>query len=211
MKKLLLLAALSAGTLALTATPQEAEACSCMRPELSQQLKSSSIVFVGTAKDKKVGAREVTYGFAVSRMFKGEPVDQISVTTALHSASCGSNFEIGKSYVVYVSDQKDVHRTGLCSGNTYATDELIAKIEAEMANAGGPPVTDPVDPPVTQDPPQEPPAPVDPPPPAAYPPPSSPPPGNPACGGCTTSTGNGAAGSLLLLGMLAFVMRRRRE
>ncbi len=210
MKKLLLLAALAAGTLTLTASAQQAEACSCMRPELSQQLKSSTVVFVGTAKDKKVDAREVTYGFAVTRMFKGEPVDEISVKTALHSASCGSNFEIGKSYVVYVSDQKDVHRTGLCAGNTLATDELIAKIEAEMANVGSPPVTDPVDPPVPQDPPQEPPAPTDPPP-AAYPPPSSPPPGNPACGGCTTSTGNGAAGSLLLLGMLGFVMRRRRE
>lgn len=205
MKFLLALLTVFCATFILFASPRIADACSCMRPELSAQIENSDIVFMGIAKEKKAEEYVVSYSFEVERTFKGGPASNIIVKTATNSAACGANFTIGDSYVVYVRSDRGEHRTGLCAGNTVATDKLISSIEKEMELQGieEPKVVTPVPATVTPKPvPPQPEHPQTPPPMAA---------GNPSCGGCSTSSSGNGLSVIFVFGLLVVAFRRRRH
>lgn len=208
--KLVIIAAFS--SVVFTATPQRADACSCVAPKLTDQLANSTTIFAGkmTAFERTKADdinSDVRFTFDLERTFKGESADVMTVWTGGNSAACGSNFEKGKSYVVFATTGDKGLRTGLCSGNTIATPGFLAEIDAAMGTPTTPP---PQEPPPSDPPPSDPP-PSDPPP--SDPPPNGTPPpvakGNPACGGCASSANNGALGGLLWIGLVLVFARRR--
>jgi hypothetical protein len=104
----------------------QAAACSCLRVSPLQALERSTTAFVGRAislHDPSEGkqfissADPVYYTFAVDLAWKGAPADTVVLRTNRDGASCGTEFELGHSYIVYARDYLGELMTGLCSGN----------------------------------------------------------------------------------------------
>jgi hypothetical protein len=121
----------------LLAAPQAAYACSCMAAgSPKESLEQSAAVFIGTVEsvgEPQDGSRFVL--FDVRNAWKGVATSNIAVTTPQDSAMCGFNFEQGKSYVVYASqDESGVLSVNLCSRTheLAENDEDIAALGAAM-------------------------------------------------------------------------------
>ena len=100
-------------------------ACSCgdLDIPLSQKvagwLRSSNAVFSGEAikLEKIPGTRDLVATFAVDEFWKGDIAPTIEIRTSMDGASCGYDFKIGTSYLVYAFKQPRALTTGLCGGN----------------------------------------------------------------------------------------------
>jgi hypothetical protein len=99
--------------------------------EVSGRLKDSTAVFSGEAikLEKIPGTRDLIATFSVDESWKGDIASMIEVRTAMDGASCGYDFRIGTSYLVYAFQQPDALRTSLCGGNRprydqYAEDQI---------------------------------------------------------------------------------------
>jgi hypothetical protein len=96
-----------------------AHACSCMMPEAPEaSLSKSDAVFAGTVTDiasKEQGMSRIVT-FSADRAWKGITEKTVSVSTALDSAACGIDFQIGKAYVVYAyASEEGGLSASLCS------------------------------------------------------------------------------------------------
>lgn len=122
----------------LTICASAAHACDCAAPpEAKEALKQSAAVFVGKVKSIARGNlrwRSVT--FEVERTWKGIEGESVHVVTAISGASCGFQFEEGKSYLVYASlvggeglDAKSL-TTNICTRTKFVTEETQAEFEA---------------------------------------------------------------------------------
>ncbi len=88
-------------------------ACSCVRPPLLKSFSEANYVFLGKVKDFTIKSEEVTidgkeydsqYGvasFQLEKLWKGEKIESLDVTTGMGGGDCGFNFEHGKSYLVF--------------------------------------------------------------------------------------------------------------
>ena len=124
-------------------TPRGAYACSCAQPpEPRDALEGASTVFSG--KVVSVATEELSAGgssravtFDVISSWKNVNQKQIVVRTAMDSAACGFDFEVGKRYLVYTYDNEGNPYTGLCDRTKLLTvsGEDIAKL-----GPGKPPV-----------------------------------------------------------------------
>ncbi|MEK4464430.1 hypothetical protein MHB56_19735 [Paenibacillus sp. FSL H8-0315] len=112
-------------TALLTVRPSVTYACSCVMPaEPLEALEKSTAVFVGKVVDMKEpsqgniisSADPVKVTFEVDSSWKGVEGNQVTLTTALSSASCGFEFVEGESYIVYA-----YARDGGESGNLEAS------------------------------------------------------------------------------------------
>ena len=116
-------------------------ACSCAGDTLSaeEKLGAFETVFVGTVRGHRSGcdanpfsesSLEPTYfTLEVSRAFKGVAVgDNVEIETASDGASCGVDFEIGDSWLIYTNDGT----YGLCDpgGEAAEVADEIADLEA---------------------------------------------------------------------------------
>jgi len=130
--------------------PCIAFACSCA-PSPSVAASVSSAVAVFSGKVMKVDAPQgqvvssadpVTVTFAVQKVWKGAAEPQLVVITALDSASCGYNFELGQEYLVYADRNEGpgaALSVNLCSRTTIlpqAQSDLAALGEGQLP-AGG--------------------------------------------------------------------------
>ena len=103
----------------------DAMACSCAAPATpAKALSRSSAAFAGRVIDidrpfldrlglTASGLHDVA--FAVVKAWKGTTSEQIVIRTRLSGEACGYRFEIGETYLVYVSDDPD-RLTGICTG-----------------------------------------------------------------------------------------------
>ena len=107
----------------MSASPQQAYACSCIppRPPL-ESMANSDGVFAG--KVLRIEAEEgllinsadpVKVVFEVSRVWKGAEEGAIALSTARDSASCGYDFIVGEEYLVYANNGESGLTTGLCT------------------------------------------------------------------------------------------------
>jgi Tissue inhibitor of metalloproteinase len=98
---------------------KETFACSCAPPSqtTNDDFQKATTVFTGKvlSVQRKEGAPTVTVKLAVQRYWKGKVSNEIKITTASNSAACGFNFEVGKDYLVYATDNNGKLSTGLCS------------------------------------------------------------------------------------------------
>ncbi|NJN18412.1 MAG: hypothetical protein HC822_20230 [Oscillochloris sp.] len=142
----LMLIAVVAVTAALFAPhPGAAYACSCIAPPPpGDALEQSQAVFSGTvlsidpvAAGGPELSREVT--FEVDSVWKGPIGPQIGLLTSESSASCGYDFALGQSYMVYAYEQDGTLATGLCT-RTAPLDAAAGDVEllgpGEAPNGG---------------------------------------------------------------------------
>lgn len=111
----------------LIARPSVTYACSCaISPDPLKAVENSSAVFTGEVVDMKKSqgqiissADPVEVTFKVDASWKGEVGNEVTVTTALSSVSCGYEFVEGESYLVYAysreGDESNQLGVGLCS------------------------------------------------------------------------------------------------
>jgi hypothetical protein len=118
------------------APARPAHACSCGAATYDEHVAFADAVFDGTATKRYEAptepgqpvssARPVTFTFAVARNVKQAVPDPVEVVTAADGASCGTSFDLGVEYRVFVKRRDNGEwSTGLCSGNQ-KTSELPA-------------------------------------------------------------------------------------
>ncbi|WP_186438504.1 hypothetical protein [Cohnella terricola] len=121
-----------------TLTEKRAFACSCVGGSAKDKLESHSVVFVGkvikkggTIKSQIGGLRE--YTFDVHKAWKGVSSNTITIYSYDGSeASCGMQFILGESYLVFSNLDKDESlQTNYCSGNL-----LVSQAENEIKQLG---------------------------------------------------------------------------
>lgn len=142
-----------AAFLFLTMACTEASPCTCIRPSqaktmredaawyinqpdvalifegkvIKQELHSGSIGAPATAMSMTGSGRFRVVDFAVTRAFRGDLHDHISVLTGLGNGDCGYNFQTGRTYLVYASmNAGGVWFTSLCSGTNAIEDARTA-------------------------------------------------------------------------------------
>ena len=116
------------------ASPTPAQACTCpSKAELEEALEKSSLVFVGSVKDKRVNplkAEESEVRFTVTRKLKGfeeVPTSTVLVYTPIDPEYCGYNFSPGMEYLVFATGTPAHFRTDTCS-RTDIIDKVLVDI-----------------------------------------------------------------------------------
>lgn len=97
-------------------TAGAAFACSCQAPPPPKiALSKATAVFTGrvTAIKEKDGQKLVT--MTVQDLWKGNLKNQVTVKTAIQSATCGFPFQADAKYLVYAYEFKNELTTNLCS------------------------------------------------------------------------------------------------
>ncbi len=108
---------------AMTWSPSKGYACSCASVSVAERLEISSAVFTGTVTRKDAEGGNV---FRVDRVWKGE-VPGGYVYSGFFGM-CGTEFEVGKPYLVFTDQSQGRETSGLCSGNMLvaeASDEIL--------------------------------------------------------------------------------------
>lgn len=75
-------------------------ACKCNILTFSAEVVQADQIFIGTVL-KKTTADKVYYLFTVSKTFKGDSHDTLTIKTGFGGPDCGMVFEVGKTYLVY--------------------------------------------------------------------------------------------------------------
>lgn len=105
--------------------PERAFACSCMMPSsVKEQLETSEAVFAGhitsivdVNKGKEIisTADPLRVTFEVSKAWKGNVSEEITIKTARAEASCGYEFSAEREYLVYAYGDEGNLYAGLCT------------------------------------------------------------------------------------------------
>jgi MYXO-CTERM domain-containing protein len=113
--------ALTAALLAVAAQlPSRAHACSCMPQTPRDAFEGAVAVFEGHVAEVQPppetdGTGQFTVRMKVVRAWKGIESEEAVVTTAANSATCGYNFAVGTSYLVYAGAIDGKLDVSLCS------------------------------------------------------------------------------------------------
>jgi hypothetical protein len=107
----------------LATGPGRAWACSCVQPGTpAEELAKSTAVFTGRVVDVHTPTSEVISSadpvqvtFQVYSVWKGPVNEQLVVTTARESASCGYAFSQGLEYLVYAYGSESELAADICS------------------------------------------------------------------------------------------------
>ena len=100
-------------------------ACTCMNSTDPEEARREvEVVFAGRAVDVRPVLREYPNGskteflettFEVSRVWKGDVMKRVTVTTVPKGAQCGYRFRAEQSYIVYGTGAGDKFATHLCT------------------------------------------------------------------------------------------------
>lgn len=151
---LMILCALLIFMTLLTVRPQVTYACSCIAPAPPlEAMENSDAVFEGTVisiqKPSSLiqsSADPVQVTFQVGSRWKGDPGDQVTLSTARSSESCGFEFTKGERYMVYAREEaaegkqaKGTLTTSLCSRTALYSAAQEDLNELGAGNGGGSP------------------------------------------------------------------------
>lgn len=130
-------ASLLFGSIALE--PERASACSCaVNESVADERNRNDAVFEGTVIGRKEtkklfdrsSADPVAWTFQVHEVWKGGVVPEITVQSAMSGASCGFEFEQGRTYLVYARDTGEGRLdVSLCSRTALSSDAAEDKSE----------------------------------------------------------------------------------
>lgn len=102
-------AVLVAAGSAAVASPGTACACSCASSATPEEAVSrASGVFVARATDKVSTGFTDVYEFDVSEVFKGDVGATTTVGTLSNGNGCGTSYQVGQEYLLFVSQPYDV-------------------------------------------------------------------------------------------------------
>lgn len=97
-------------------------ACLCERPTLTEALNEADQVFIGTVlRRTHSDSNRVYFLVAVTRMFKGNHVDSLTIGTGFGGGDCGVRFEEGKSYLIFSHKQQ----TNRCDGTDLEEEHIF--------------------------------------------------------------------------------------
>jgi len=97
---------------------RDALACSCLGGRgVEELLGDADGAFIGTVASVKRGEHAHSYSFKIDTSVKGGLPQNLEVDTATNSALCGTTFNQGESYLVFLNKREEKYRTSLCSGN----------------------------------------------------------------------------------------------
>ena len=114
---------------ALVGHVSRAFACTCLTVPLAQHFESAEAVFVGYPTIIRLGERRGSdpnrpgvYRFAIVKFqvktwWKGGNNRAVVVRTGMGGGDCGSDFRVGRRYIVFASRHRGDLWTGICSGN----------------------------------------------------------------------------------------------
>lgn len=91
-----------------------------LKDKVSWWLSNSAAVFTGEVMklERIQGTPEMAVTLSVDEFWKGDLTGTVVVTTEIMPGmSCGYDFDIGATYLVYASRRVDGLETGRCSGN----------------------------------------------------------------------------------------------
>lgn len=114
-------------------------ACSCVGYTTEQAAEKSAAVFFARATDKVSAGSDDIYEFAVVGVFKGEVGVLTTVGTVSDSAACGVSYEVGREYLLSVSEGQGAGRawdSGLCHGPSTPS---AAQVREAVERIYGPP------------------------------------------------------------------------
>ncbi len=122
--------ALAAILLATVIAPQQAFACSCVGYENDEERNIAAygyadIVLQGSAISLEEKAGKHVYTVSVEKVWKGKADAYIEIETADNSAACGINLPLDESTVIFIHEYENTYNTGLCSGTTTSSKELV--------------------------------------------------------------------------------------
>ena len=149
MKRISLPLALAATAALLWQSVTPAQACWCIRPTGDPAAFYSSnakIVLVGTVNEivetEERGTRDFDVRVTVETYLKGSGPSEIVADDPIGAGDCGM-FDpsyLGKRYVLFFWDDQEEFRTGLCSGNTPASEEFIQQVTTAAGTAPTQPI-----------------------------------------------------------------------
>ncbi|WP_233880569.1 hypothetical protein [Virgibacillus halodenitrificans] len=112
----------------LSIYPTTSDACSCLEPgPPKEELKHSSAVFSGKVIKQidenennliQSSADQIVTVLKVDMTWKGINETEVIVYTERDSASCGFEFKVNNSYLVYVTEKDDELHVSVCSRTT---------------------------------------------------------------------------------------------
>jgi hypothetical protein len=84
----------------------QTEACQCFNISFTNDSDNADLIFEGIAIDKKDSLEigKVFYTFRLNKVWKGNQYPGIIIKTNYGGPACGASFEIGKEYVVFVTN-----------------------------------------------------------------------------------------------------------
>ncbi|MGH7490769.1 MAG: FlgD immunoglobulin-like domain containing protein [bacterium] len=107
-------------------TPQESQACSCLPPPPpAEAVAAADAVFLAKviAFEEMPAQYERLARLQMERIWKGRPEEADSVYTALNSAACGYDFQLGGTYLIYANRREPGRLwTHLCSRTAHVAD-----------------------------------------------------------------------------------------
>jgi len=96
-------------TSALLLLSATAQACSCLGwPTPEEEYDRSDVVFKGYCEEMTIIGYNAYARLQVHASWKGNPAASVLVKTWPSSASCGIEFEVGQTYLVYGTDNEDL-------------------------------------------------------------------------------------------------------
>ncbi|AIF45248.1 hypothetical protein X953_05965 [Virgibacillus sp. SK37] len=112
--------------------PGISHACSCLEPGApKEEFKHSSAVFTGKVIERidknennliQSSADQIAVVFKVDKTWKGINETEVIVYTERDSASCGFEFKLNNSYLVYATKKDNKLHVSLCSRTTTLTE-----------------------------------------------------------------------------------------
>ncbi|MFG3441611.1 hypothetical protein ACGF0J_30585 [Nonomuraea sp. NPDC047897] len=118
--RILLVLALLAGMLTITAGP--AVACSCARLTPKQRVAEAAAVFTGRATEVRLvepteDGGKVTATLRADHVYKGEVGLLAEVSSRVEGPACGFEFRVGERYLIFAHADGEALTTSSCSGN----------------------------------------------------------------------------------------------
>lgn len=86
--------------LMLSSMVLESLGCECFSKDFVEEVAQSDYIFIGKVVEKYASSR-MDYKFSISRVFKGNPGDTVTIRSGFGGGDCGMVFEIGEAYIVY--------------------------------------------------------------------------------------------------------------
>lgn len=131
-------------------------ACSCAGPgsadeQVALAMEHGSLIYAGTVKSITPPKKKLvmssgdlnTIVFEVEEVWKGDSAKEITVYTAMNSASCGyDTFQVGERYLVTANGPLEQLKTNICNMTmplSSAGDQLISLGEGYAPNLDEPP------------------------------------------------------------------------
>jgi hypothetical protein len=112
-------------------TPDVAEACSCLEPSVERSWHESTDMLRGTVLGVRQHGQMLKYKIEVEQPYSGctQAGQVVVIRTPVSSAACGTQLEVGESYVLsatLTTDEPEVYAISACGFN-----RLVSSVDAQ--------------------------------------------------------------------------------